>query len=83
MAERRVAAGSARYFFSLRHGDRLVQDREGVELPPGSDLETCARFLATRLRNDDGLSDVGLAGSAVEVSDSGGHILLTVSLPSN
>lgn len=76
-------AERARYFFSIRYRDRLLPDHEGVELPPETDLESCARFLATRLRNDEAMADVELAGCAVEVTDRRGRLLLTVFVPTD
>ena len=74
-------AESARYFFSIRYRDRLFPDQEGIDLPAGSDLEACARYLADRLRNDRALAEIPLAGCAVEVTDRQDRLLLTVFLP--
>lgn len=74
-------AETARYFFSIRYRDRLLPDHEGVDLTPDADIESCARFLAQRLRNDDAMADVELTGCAVEVTDRRGRLLLTVFVP--
>ena len=71
----------ARYFFSIRYRDRVLPDREGVELASGADIRQCALYLADRLRNDGALAEVHLDGCAVEVSDGRGDHVLTVFLP--
>lgn len=76
--------GSAeRFFFSIRYRGRLMEDREGVRLPPKADLEACARYLAQRLREDGSIADLPLDGCAVEVSDETGVLRTTVFLPAD
>ena len=72
----------ARFFFSVRFRDRLLPDREGVQLGAGTDLDVCARYLADRLAGDPGLAGVRLDGCAVEVSDARGDVLIIAFLPS-
>lgn len=67
----------ARYFFSIRYGDRLLSDREGIEFAEEADVGRCARYLATQLRSDRALQGISLAGCAVEVTDRRGDHVLT------
>lgn len=64
----------ARYFFSIRVRDRVLPDREGVDLPQDADPKECALYLARKLRADDALAS-DLDGCFVEVKDStGAHL---------
>ena len=69
----------ARYFFSVRVRDRVLPDREGVDLPAGANPADCARYLAEKLRADLARG-TDLAGCFVEVTDSTGahHALVPV-----
>ena len=65
-----------RYFFSIRVRDRVLPDREGVELPEDADPRECALFLARKLRSEGGLTS-DLSGCFVEVkNDAGAHLAL-------
>lgn len=64
------------YFFSIRVRDRLLPDREGVDLPAGTDPVACATFLARKLRASLSIEN-NLAGCFVEVADAaGGHVAM-------
>ena len=70
----------ARYFFSIRVRDRLLPDREGVDLPAGSDPRQCALYLARKLRAEKVLSS-DLDGCFVEVNDSAGAHVALIPVP--
>lgn len=68
----------ARFFFSIRYRDRLLPDQEGVELPANTNLDACARYLADRFCADSALPAQDLEACSVEVTDSGGTLLVAV-----
>ncbi|TDR89129.1 DUF6894 family protein [Enterovirga rhinocerotis] len=70
----------ARYFFSIRSGDRLIPDQEGIDLPASADLDACAVYLARKLRQDLGLPESDLGNLTVEVTDTGGELVTRVAV---
>lgn len=72
----------ARYFFSIRVRDRVLPDREGVDLPDGADPKACALYLARKLRLDREIAS-DLAGCFVEVTDCGGAYVALVAVPNS
>jgi hypothetical protein len=70
-----------RYFFSVRYRERVLPDRDGVELGSDVDLRSCASYLARRLQAEGGITELQFPGCVVEVADAGGKVLLSVPLP--
>lgn len=68
----------AHFYFSIRVRDRLLPDREGVDLAQGVDVRACAVHLAERLKDDPAISRIQLEGCAIEVTDAAGAYLLSV-----
>jgi hypothetical protein len=71
-----MSAAGTRYFFSIRFRQRLLLDREGIQLPPGADLLACARYLADKLGGEGSLGRAELAECTVEVTDRFGTLLV-------
>jgi hypothetical protein len=71
----------ARYFFHLRHADRLVWDEEGVDLPDLRTVHGAAAQAAEELWNA-ALCSTGKRGRPmIVVTDEAGQLIALVPLP--